>query len=227
MASDKAHVRVYNSDTPFVKWQIPVVTYEYEKQEELAKDLIYILDDLERFYRKNKASEATNDGGTSTESLLTSKYHLYNILDRTEYDSISEFKFFVTECFKSYLTEFTPFGTEGFNFQCWGNKIGKYDYLSKHQHTPDLNSTSLSGNYSIKSPGHTTYTHYYSFIEGLETSLFSIENKPGMLTIFPAFIPHSTTPNRSDKEFRYTLGIDAFAGLTDEDLADSCYVKLF
>lgn len=225
MDKDNISVILDEVQTPHVSWSIPLVSYSFDEAEQLNKDLVSILDELEVFYKTTKAGEKTPDGGTSTDSVLTSKFRQYNILDRTEYESIAKFKKFAAEAFRHYIENFTPYEAKDIWVQCWGNKIGKYDFLSKHTHSHTLDGIVIAAHYSIKTPGHKTYTRYHHPVDKGSHPI-PLENKPGTLNLFPSFVPHETSPNRSATEFRYTLGIDVFHNPNDVTLGHTCLVKL-
>jgi len=227
----------------FCGYRIPLVSYEYEEPEKLNKDLVFIVDEIEEFYLNVKADSIKNDsdGGTNTKSILTHNYWKFNILDRTEYNSIKKFKKFIGDSYQHYIKTYTPFKFEDVSkdiyAQCWGNKLGKFDYLDKHTHTstvftPHLYSMpmEISANYFIKSPGHDTYTRFYSPVILNKQDYVPIKNKEGHLTIFPSFVEHDTTPNRDPDNYRYTLGMDAInpnPEQVESVMAHSTYVKLY
>lgn len=211
----------------FVSYDIPVVMYENENKTKLNKDLIEIINEIEKFYLETKADTVKQgDGNTKTKSILTHNFNNFNILDRTEYKSIIDFKHFVSEAVKDYVKEYTNFSTENIYCSMWGNKLGQYDYLNKHTHVLAVgHGLEFSANYFIKGVGHDTYTKYFSPLS-LEKEMYLFQkNIEGQLTIFPSFVAHETTPNRTADKFRYSLGMDILYA-DEHSLAHKCLVEL-
>ena len=223
----KIEERFFERGNLFCGFRIPIITYTYDKHEQLNKDLIDIIDELDAFYRETKSHTLSKgDGDTLTKSILTHNYDNFNILDRTEYSSVVEFKSFIAYCYKHYIDTYTEWGLDNLWVQCWGNKVGKFDYLSKHCHFGDLTpDCCLSANYFVKAPGHDTYTRYYSPLVMSQGDYVYTQNKEGSLTIFPSFVEHDTTANRSSELYRYTIGMDVYEP-TQNQFANQCYVKL-
>lgn len=213
----------------FAGYTIPLVSYLYEGQEQLNKDLVEILDELEDFYKSTKSdvnSSTNKDGNTHTKSILTHNFRNFNILDRVEYESVANFKNFVFDSYRHYIKTYMKTDFESLVVQCWGNKVGKFDYLSKHAHVDRIsNNIEISGNYFIKSPGHDTYTRYYSPLTINQEEYAYIKNEEGTLSIFPSFVQHDTTANRSSSNYRYTLGIDVL-DVPPQAHSSACFVEL-
>ena len=233
---------IMEENSIFCGYRIPVVSYVYEDPDELNKELVSIVDEIEDFYLNTKAESINNaDGGTNTTSILTHNFWKFNILDRTEYSNIKKFKKFIGDSYQHYIEKYTPLKFEDTSkdiyVQCWGNKLGKFDYLDKHTHSSTLFNQhlyhvpmELSANYFIKSPGHDTYTRFYSPVILNKQDYLPVKNKEGHLTIFPSFVEHDTTANRSPNNYRYTLGMDAINPNPEQAesvLAHSTYVKLY
>lgn len=219
--------RFMQAGNPFCGYNIPVVTYQYADHEKLNDDLVEIIDNLEHFYVSTKTdSIKNNDGNTQTKSILTHNYNNFNIFDRTEYETICKFKEFVAECFSHYIQKYTQFECKNVVLSAWGNKLGKYDFLNKHCHVYEINNLlEISANYFVRSPDHKTFTRYYSPISIIKEHYLYRENIEGDLTIFPSFVEHDTSANRSFLNYRYTLGMDAFHA--DENLeAHKCLIQL-
>lgn len=219
---------IMKDGNPFSGYYIPIVSYEYEDCEQLNKDLIEILDEIEDFYKTTKPSTLveSSDGQTKTNSILTHNFKNFNIFDRTEYESILNFKNFVTDAYKHYIETHTKFEFKDLSIQCWGNKVGKFDYLSKHAHVDSLSDEiELSSNYFVKSPGHDTYTRYYSPMTINDYNYMFFKNVEGHLSIFPSFIQHDTTANRSSDNYRYTLGMDVMK-VKPQNITEGMFVEL-
>jgi len=219
--------RFFERGNPFCGFRVPIVTYTYDDHEKLNLDLIEIIDELDAFYREVKKDTASNDdGSTLTKSILTHNFNNFNIFDRTEYDNIVKFKDFVSKCYKHYIETYTQFSLDDLWIQCWANKVGKFDYLSKHSHMGYLSlECCLSSNYFVKAPGHETYTRYYSPLTINKNEYVYTPNVEGSLTIFPSFIEHDTSSNRNSNLYRYTLGMDVYEP-KQYQFADRTYVKL-
>lgn len=211
----------------FVSYDIPVVMYEYENKDKLNSDLLEIIDELEKFYVETKADTSKKgDGNTKTKSILTHNFNNFNILDRVEYDSILEFKDFISSAIKDYIQEYTNFPFENVWCSMWANKLGQYDYLNKHTHVMNVgHGLEFSANYFVKGVGHDTYTKYYSPLS-LEKEMYMFQkNVEGQLTVFPSFVAHDTTPNRTSDKYRYSLGMD-ICNADENNLAHKSLVEL-
>ena len=230
------HETVMYDNNPFCGYNIPIVSYEYDQYNKLNNDLVTILDDLEEFYLNTKSNNKKTDGSTNTKNVLTNNFYNFNIFDRTEYDTVKDFKYFVADVYKHYVEKYTPFDfslLKDTYIQCWGNKLEKFDFLDRHVHTNSFNlvqnNLELSANYFVQSPGHDTYTRNYSPVTLNKDTYTPIKNKEGHLTIFPSFVEHNTTANRSSDKYRYTLGMDVInTNVEDIDLLLSygSYTKL-
>lgn len=215
------------ASNPFCGYNIPVVTYKYADHQNLNADLVSIIDDLENFYVTTKGDSIKNDdGNTQTKSILTHNYNNFNIFDRTEYETISKFKAFVADCYRHYIEKYTKFECKNIVLSAWGNKLGRHDFLNKHCHVYEINNLlEISANYFVKSPGHKTFTRYYSPLSIIKDYYLYRENNEGDFTIFPSFVEHDTSANRSFDKYRYTLGMDAFHA--DKNLeAHKCLIQL-
>ena len=227
---------VMSKSNTYCGYSIPIISYPYDKHLQLNKDLVEIIDELDEFYKTTKADTSKNrDGGTKTKSILTHNFSKFNIFDRTEYESVRKFKQFVGDSYKHYIETYTKLDFfsifPNIHIQCWGNKIGKFDYLNRHAHVGWFSDElELSSNYFVKSPGHETHTRYYSPMTLNKDEYTYTKNVEGHLTIFPSFVEHDTTANRSANNSRYTLGMDV-ANPTPEQVEEanshSCVVKLY
>ena len=234
------NIDILETNSPFVSYKIPIVSYLLKEYNNINNTLITIIDNIEKFYINTKYNTINDgDGKTNTKSILTHNYKNFNIFDHTEYESINILKNFVSNSYEHYITNFIPESSfnldvyknnnkykNSIGINCWGNKLGRYDYLDKHTHRYSLDNLLPAGNYFVKSPGHETYTKYYHPLTIFKNQSHILPNTEGALTLFPNFIYHMTSPNRSSNSYRYTLGMDCYI----RDVArerEKCVVSLF
>lgn len=218
----------FKQESCFVKLNIPIVQYYYDDNS-LKDYLVSKIDYIENYY-KNSSKKFHGDGDTNTKSILTQNFSNFNMFD-DDSEIILKFKKFVKKSFLHYMDSVLNYSEPNeYYFQCWGNKNGYLDYLDKHIHNNDFSPWALSGNFFIRSCGVETYTLYYNPLNEKITlnDFIAKENIENTLTIFPCFVPHSTTSNRSMDSYRYSLGIDIWRqqDLDQRTKASKCLVKL-
>jgi hypothetical protein len=154
----------------------------------------------------NSNPDLTYDGGTGLgPDSLTAKFTAYNILhwDREGEDFVvRKMRVWIHNAIRemcehvgSDIQEVKPWA------QCWANVLRKGEKLNPHQHSSDAYSF-LSGNICLQAEETSTvYQNPYTM------NALAMKNVPGVMTLFPEYIVHWTTPNESDKE-RITLGMD-------------------
>lgn len=146
----------------------------------------------------------TYDGGTGLgPNSLTAKFPAYNLLKW--YDNNHVVRKIGVKLY-STMKELLDYLEEDINeikpwVQCWANVVRKGERLTPHQHSSDGYSF-LSANICLQAED--TQTVYQ---DPYKMGSTPIDNKPGTISIFPEYVIHWTTPNKSDKE-RVTLGID-------------------
>lgn len=210
-------VEFFKVDHPWIHMNTPVAVYSLKNCRKINNCIVNILDNIEDYYLNNKPNsiQQGKDGQTNTKSILTKNFSNFNVFDHTEYEEIILFKQFVANSYEHFLKNFVP--ESFFNFEkeknkieisCWGNKLRRYDYLDRHVHIGELQDCMPSGNYYVKSPGHRTFTRYYHPLEIFSQQSMNIINEEGDLTLFPVFVYHGTSSNRSYEQCRYTLGMD-------------------
>ena len=183
---------------------LPIPSFKYDKIKELQQFLIPHLDDLEKQIDERLNPEERLDGGTGVTG-ISSGFRYYNLFELTDPVMIRFIDWF-KECCKDYqevcldiIHGDTILG------QCWANKLRQFQNIKIHAHSPGNEPNIYTAHFDLKIPKHPTDTIYYDMF--FEDHFIRKQNVDGELTIFPAALRHSTTPN-GNPEPRYTLGMD-------------------
>jgi len=226
----------------YINSSIPIVHFQYPLQdaEDLKKTVLTLEHSLKVQLEKIKDDGMINPGGTKTKNIFTNAHHYYNILSDNLFKDnpgIKKFKLFLAECFHIYVEILFNETRDIFYTKCWMNRLEKFDFLDIHHHTAMGRVPMISCHYDL-SPikNDVTHTCYYDVYNKYLTeqdpknTLFGNyykENKLGLITCFPAFLPHRTTPVRTN-EYRYTLGMDVIfdEGMYQDRKIGSIYEKL-
>lgn len=137
---------------------------------------------------------------------LTSRWHGFNIFSWNE-SCITVFRDFVKQAYLDYIAA-TGVPRRRCFIQGWANTIHKGEKLTPHVH--DQGPTSyVSGNYCVTSKGSSTIYYPPYFYDGAmrQRTRMRIENRPGMLILFPSALFHDTTPYGHD-DVRISLAFD-------------------
>tara|TARA_B100001778_G_C18522979_1_gene599800 strand:- start:315 stop:1109 length:795 start_codon:yes stop_codon:yes gene_type:complete len=217
-----------------------------DKKEKLFKDLNEIAlkveqeENKEELNKKFKSihipselSYQLTSGGTDTENIFTNAHRFYNILSDKLFKNetvIKKFKSFLKESFIQYVNLFLP-DTKIFYAKVWLNVLSKWDYLNTHSHDSINSPLHFCCHYDLSIPPPKTFTCYmpiYSdpVLQNEENIIGNIqkENVEGELLCFPHFLPHKTSPNKSD-EPRLTFGMDII--LTEEEYHNRKLTAIF
>jgi hypothetical protein len=140
---------------------------------------------------------------------MSSRYMMYNLFEYgKDIKCIIELKKYIKECFIQHTTmvegkcAYTPY------VACWYITLLPGESLPVHRHD-NYEHSFLSGNLTIDCQD--SFTEYYL---PYDQGIHSIKNENGMLTIFPSFILHGTTPH-SGKNKRVTIGFDFKPNIDD------------
>ena len=163
---------------------------------------------------------AHGDGNTGLgEDSLTSRYPYFNLL---EWEETSFLKNIIKSCHSEFLFNIGYKETTIYA-QCWANVLRKGEQIKKHRHCVDGYSY-LGGHICVTA--NNTSTHYITPNTG---DIYSSENVPGKITLFPAYIEHYTDEVESDNP-RITIAFDLVdeRGYQEDTLDDmkSHWVKL-
>ena len=216
---------------------LPITDFYFSDHEKLKKVILGKVESLKKELEKvTGKKEQYNAGGTKTKNIFTNSHHYYNILRDSLFKDepiIKKFKLFLTDCFSYYSKllydqEFNIFYTK-----CWLNRLEKYEYLDIHNHYVLGKTPSFSCHYDLSVTNYPTYTCYYNIynynVIRNEPKYGDLqrENVEGTVTCFPGFLPHKTTPVKSD-DIRYTLGMDIIFddAMYDTRIIESIYEPL-
>ena len=128
---------------------------------------------------------------------MTARLGYYNFLD-FDYPQIRSLETFIVESYKEFLMGIQTPTEDKIYCHAWVNIIRKGEQITKHNHADAHTNlpgcySYLSGNLTIEAEN--TSTNYESPYNG---QLHRIPNKNGSLTIFPSFVMHHTSINKSE-----------------------------
>jgi hypothetical protein len=142
----------------------------------------------------------SDEGSSLGKDSLTVRFCSYNVF-RWDEPEIA----LVKQCIhQMYIAYIEALGVERFDVKilCWANVMRKGQNINIHNHAHGP-WTHLSGNLVLASEG--TVTKFYNPF--LPSKGYESENEPGLLTLFPSFIPHGSSIHNGDSE-RVTLSFD-------------------
>lgn len=155
---------------------------------------------------------------------LTSRLWKYNLL-QFESKHTKNLKKFITESYKGYASSL-HIDIEEVYCQCWANRVvndGRpitlHTHTEAHGGAPEVYSY-ISGNICIQAEN--TSTFYKS---PFTSEMIGIENEYGVLTLFPSYVPHCTSVNKSEKP-RISIAFDLINTNVYNMLQNTNYVKL-
>lgn len=146
-----------------------------------------------------------NDGNTGLgPDSLTSRFKYFNVL-LWDHDVVRELHQEIKRFHKQFTTSLfgLTYRHPQIRIRCWANVLRKNQKIKKHFHSNHPH-TYLGGHLSVKCVD--TQTVYCNPYGSLDYDYYS-DNTPGKLSLFPNYIPHYTTPNKSD-EPRITIAFD-------------------
>ena len=137
---------------------------------------------------------------------LTSRWHGFNVFMWTESPAVA-FQQFVKQAYLSYIQAIGAPRQRCF-IQGWANVVRKGEKLAAHAHD-QMPTSYVSGNYCVSTQASATIYHppYHYDRAVRQKFCLRVENRPGMLTLFPSGIFHETTPYEGD-DSRVTLAFD-------------------
>ena len=150
------------------------------------------------FYEYNKKTRwIDGDTGLGAES-LTSRQPFYNLVEFEEAQYLTEI---IQDAHEEFLEKLNIQYNDKLYIQCWANVMRKGDKIKKHFHAGS-NYDYLSGHICVS----TKDTHTY-YLQPYYKNVFSSQNVPGKLTLFPSWIEHYTDEVKTNKE-RITIAFD-------------------
>jgi hypothetical protein len=172
--------------------------------ESLRQQLIDVVQREEPNIIKNIKSENPNEDPT----WLTNKLWAYNFLD-FDYACVKELKIFIYDSYINYMKEINVEPAKKVYTQCWVNILKNNGRrITPHHHADAHGKASyeysyVSGNISINTENTSTYFQHPLFKEISS----EIINKNGELIMFPSFVVHWTSENKSINP-RITISFD-------------------
>jgi hypothetical protein len=150
-----------------------------------------------------KSTESTDDP-----TWLTGKLWSYNFLD-FDYPCITQFNNFIFDSYKSYMNTIGVDCYEPVYIQCWvnilknnGRIIQPHNHANAHCDAP-YEYSYVSGNISIRVENTSTFFAHPLF----KDLVVDIPNKTGELIMFPSFMIHGSSENKSETP-RITIAFD-------------------
>lgn len=188
--------------TPFApSWAVPIFTAELAQPgiNDRIRDLV-----LSREQGLRQSIEPIPISGLTDG--LTTRWHGFNIFTWQD-DCMVAFAGFVKA---AYLDLLKSIGAprQRVYIQGWANVIRTGEQLTPHAHDQGRHSY-VSGNYCVQASGTATVyypPYFYRDAPDPKTAL-NLPNRPGVLTLFPSGIFHSTTANPTP-EPRISLAFD-------------------
>lgn len=158
--------------------------------------------------------EYYNDGGTGLgKDSVTTRFARYNLLKFPD-PSIAILKDMIRKEFNKFMNQIGAHKTQSDFFLnkmyydpyivCWFNVLKEGENIKKHVHS-NLGNAFISGNICVDAEDTTT-----SYEMPYEQGVVEIENTPGHLTLFPSYLPHWTSKNKS-KNPRISVAFDIYA----------------
>lgn len=137
---------------------------------------------------------------------LTSRWHGFNTFTWTE-APMPRWQQFVRQAYLDYISALKAPRPRCY-IQGWANTVRKGERLTAHCHD-QMPTSYISGNYCVATKGSSTvYYPPYQYDEPLRSrTCLKIENRPGVLTLFPSGLFHETTSYQDD-DVRVTLAFD-------------------
>jgi len=154
-------------------------------------------------------------GGTGVNG-VTSRFKYYNLLFQ-KHNELEKVENFINKNIKLFL-KYKTIDQKKIYTQCWFNVLREGEDMKSHQHRniSDFHLSFISGNFCTTNNNTKTY---YTTLNGEKGS--GIDNSAGKLILFPSYIPHFTTPNKS-KEERISIAFDIYP---DISFIDSSFIE--
>ena len=218
-----AQVIHFSSDppqSPFApQWDYVIAEKETKVDvEELAKLILSKEEEIKEKYPDDWDHYDDGDTGLGADS-LTARFNYFNVLDwdspacKELHKEIKDFHdLYVQNTVASpeggdigvgqkyYDSPFFKDGGE-LKVRCWANVMRKGQQIKEHSHSSFPHSY-LSGHFTVQCDNtETVYHHPY------HQQTYPFKNIPNVMTLFPTWVPHSTTVHESDTP-RITIAFD-------------------
>jgi hypothetical protein len=173
--------------------------------EQVLKDLARLVLEREQAIKRDNPP-AFVAGEENIEDSLTSRYYAFNVLTWPEPAARTLAAFFKAS-YLGMLDEMPLLRREKVYIQCWANTVRRGESIKIHNHGAP--GSYVSGNIPIQVKNHQdSFTHFILESKVEESAArFSLDNRPGKLTIFPSWLYHYTDPWPHD-EVRITIAFD-------------------
>ena len=185
----------WKSDPPLTPFA-PSYSYHFTNKEIFSKQECkewndYLLKQEKILLDKYKTAPM-GDGGTGLgNNSITSRFPHYNLLN-SDFYLIPELKIALLDGIKNILfISDNKEWKETLYTNCWFNVLRQTEGMKTHTHGCHKN-TFYGFHLTINATE--TSTSYYNPIN--EAEFFHVPNKIGVLTLFPAIIPHGVNPNK-------------------------------
>ena len=160
------------------------------------------------------------DTGLLPDDIITRSggYNIFNVKHLNACTDLQDLLIFIRYSYSDYINNILP--NKSFNnnrltpqINAWVNVLREDEIFDTHQHTGEYNDlwSFISAAMCIDAKSTSTVYNYVETPESPSDAVFgskTIENKPGVLTIFPPFYFHHSTRNTAYT--RVSLGMDIF-----------------
>jgi hypothetical protein len=211
----------FKSKSPLLP-SIDISLHNYQLSEELTKELSEVIVKEE----SNILQNTTPFDGERDPTWITARLWQYNFLN-FDYPEVKQLKEIISDEYKNYMHAIgvTP---EPVYIQCWinilrnnGRIITPHNHASAHTGANEEYSY-VSGNISIQT--NDTATMFANPFLG-RTQFIPVPNNNGEMLLFPSFVVHCTTENKSDTP-RYTIAFDIITEHVYNIIQNTNFIKL-
>ena len=196
------HFKSVNPNSPFAPtWDYRIINTKCKLDvQELSK---LILDNEKIIIDKYPP---TNDGLTGLgKDSLTSRFSHFNLL-QWNHPICKQLHQKISQLHDRYIKVFGMSRDPNLKIACWANVMRKGEKINTHYHATHPN-TYISGHFCVQCYNSSTiYNNPYHSNNGDDDG-FYIKNDDNQMTLFPSWIPHSTTKHMENIE-RITIAFD-------------------
>lgn len=213
----------FGHESPHSSFIYPIAQVEIKDFAEKYKlPLIEIIEENKTWIEDNldawRVNFMSNDKyGSGYKTKYMSSPIGYNLFDNNDNDFMSELEKEIIGHVKEYNKQIYESDAELW-YSCWGNRLDYMEFFQIHSHFNYENypHDAICTSFHLTIQETCGTTNYYSpWSKKLFQGVLEIPNVEGMLTIFPAVVPHSVSSVRTKSKTRYSLAGDA---LTKENV---------
>ena len=175
--------------------------------EELSKVILFKEEEIKEKYPDDWDQYDDGDTGLGADS-LTARFNYFNVLkwDSPVCEELhKEIRGFHAEYTRNTIGNLSDhqFFKDGgeLKVRCWANVMRKGQQIKKHFHSFHPHCY-LSGHFTVQCDD-TSTVYYHPYHSGS----YPFKNSPNSMTLFPTWVPHSTTVHESDVP-RITIAFD-------------------